>query len=270
MLPVTDALVRKVSRSLAACELVHLSRQTIDLARARQQHAEYVRALESCGVRVQVLPEESSLPDATFVEDVLIVLDELTVICRPGAASREPEAKLIERELTTLRRVFRIEAPGSLEGGDVLRVDHTLFVGKSSRTNVDGINQLRRIVASFGYAVVPVTVTGCLHLKTAVTAPTNGLLVANPRWVDLSPMRNFKIISVPVEEPWAANTLPLNDRVLVAASAPRTAERLQSQGLQVETVDVSELQKAEAGLTCLSVLYSAAAAAHGESAHARA
>lgn len=264
MLPVTDAFVRETSRSLSECELVHLSRETIDLARARRQHADYVRVLESAGVRVQVLPEQPSLPDATFVEDVALILDELAIVCRPGAASREPEAKLMEREITAVRRVFRIESPGSLEGGDILRVGRTLFAGASCRTNADGISQLRGIVGPFGYAVVPVTVNGCLHLKTAVTAPDAALLVANTRWADLSPMRGFEIIPVPVAEPWGANVLRLNDRVVVAASARRTAELLQSRGLRVETVDISELQKAEAGLTCLSVLYSVASGAQRE------
>jgi dimethylargininase len=255
---VTHALVRHVSRSLSACELLHLPRQEINFGRAQGQHDEYVRALESAGVRVRMLPEEPTLPDSTFVEDTVVVLDELAIICQLGTPSREPEAALMAQEIKSVRPIliFRIESPGSLEGGDVLRVGKTLFIGISSRTNLAGIDQARRVVERHGYSVIPVAVQGCLHLKTAVTAPAAGMLLANPAWVDVSLFDDFEVVTVPVDEPWGANTLAVNGRVLVAHSAPQTAEQLRARGLDVEAIDVSELQKAEAGLTCLSVLFS--------------
>jgi dimethylargininase len=250
----TQAIVRRVSRSLAACQLRHLPRQAIDLRRAEAQHASYVRALEAAGATVTVLPELPDLPDATFVEDPAVVLDEVAVRCRPGHATREAEAAAIAPEIARLRPVVAIEAPATLEGGDVLRRGRTLFVGESSRTNPAGIEQLRARVGPLGYRVVPVRVTGCLHLKTAATFPAPGLLLANPDWMDLEPFAEVEILRVPPAEPWGANTLPVNGCVLVAASAPQTAALLAARGLDVRPVDISELQKAEAGLTCLSIL----------------
>lgn len=235
--------------------MTHLSRQLIDLSLANRQHDIYIEALQRGGITVKILPEEMLLPDSAFVEDPVLMLDEGAVLCRLGAPSRATESELLHQEIEGLRAVFTIEAPGTLEGGDILRVDRTLFVGLSSRTNPDGIAQLRGIVGAWGYQVVEVAVQGCLHLKTAVTSPATGLLILNPRWVDLSRFEGFEILLVAEMEPWGANTLCLNDRVLVAASAPKTARILQSKGVTVVTVDVSELQKAEAGLTCMSVLY---------------
>ncbi len=251
----TRALVRKVSRSLAACELRHLPRQIIDLQRAARQHEDYVRALAAAGVNVTVLPEEPALADSVFVEDPLLVLDEIAILGRSGAASREREGELIAPVIGHFRSLVRIEAPGTLEGGDVLRIGKTLFTGLSSRTNREGIEQLRRLTAPLGYEVTAVEVRGCLHLKTGATSPGSGLLLANPAWIDLSTFRHLEILAVPTDEPWGANTLSVNDRVLVAASAPKTAGLLRARGLNVHCVDISELQKAEAGLTCLSVLF---------------
>ncbi len=252
----THGFVRSVSRSLAACELLHLARQKFDLARARQQHAAYVRALEDAGVHVTVLPEEPDLPDAVFVEDTAVMLDELAVLGRLGLASRAREGELIASEIERVRKLFFIQAPAKLEGGDVLRVGKTLFVGRSTRTNQTGIDQLREIMAPFGYSVIAVGVTGCLHLKTGATAPAPGLILVNPAWIDVAAFRGREVLSVPETEPWGANVLPVNDQVLVAASSPGMAEILKARGLNVRSLEISELQKAEAGLTCLSLLYS--------------
>jgi dimethylargininase len=175
----THSLVRSVSRSLGNCELVHQPRRPFDLELAIQQHAGYVAVLEAAGVHVTVLPEEPDFPDATFVEDAVLILDELAVICRLGTASREFEGEQMARVVVRFRPVQGIAAPGTLEGGDILRVGRTLFVGRSTRTNEDGIRQLEEIVRPFGYRVTPVKVNGCLHLKTGVTCPADGLLIIN-------------------------------------------------------------------------------------------
>ena len=253
---ITHGIVRQISRSLASCELLHVTRQKFDLELAGQQHAAYVAALESAGVAVSVLPEEPELPDSTFVEDPVIVLDEIAVLCRLGAASREPEADKIAEHIAGIRAIHRITPPATIEGGDVLRIGQTLFVGISSRTNGEGIRQLETIVSRFGYRVVGVKVNGCLHLKTGVTCPAEGLLVANTDWIDPAPFQQFEILRVPDAEPWGANTLAVNGTVFVAESSPQTAALLESKGLHVKRLAISELQKAEAGLTCLSVLYS--------------
>lgn len=255
MIRVTHGLVRTVSRSLANCALLHAPRQKFDIGLARQQHDAYVAALEQAGVSVTVLPEEPELPDSTFVEDPVIILDEAAILCRPGAPSREPEVDWIQPAVATLRPIHRIMSPGTLEGGDVLRIGRTLFVGLSSRTNQQGVRQLEEIVSPFGYRVIGVKVNKCLHLKTGATSPAEGVLMANTDWIDCSPFREFEILSVPAVEPWGANILAVNDSVLAAATAPRTADLLESRGLRVQRLDISELQKAEAGLTCLSVLF---------------
>jgi dimethylargininase len=251
----THALVRPPTRSLAECQLLHLPRQSLDLDQAVRQHAGYVSTLVSEGVTVTRLPAVPDLPDAVFVEDTVVILDEVAIICRPGAVSRLKETSHIAAEVAQLRRIAEIDASGTLEGGDVLRVGRTIFVGRSTRTNAEGIRQLKAIVSPYGYQVKEVAVTGCLHLKTAITSPGKHLMIANPNWIDLSAFHAFEIIPTPTTEPWGANTVPLNGKVLVAATAPKTSELLASRGLEVRRVDVSELQKAEAGLTCLSVLY---------------
>jgi dimethylargininase len=252
----THGFAREVSRSLEKCELLYVPRQGFDLPLARRQHAAYIATLEAAGIKVTVLPEEPDLPDSCFVEDPAIVLDEVAVICRPGAASRVAEVESIERALKTVRPVHRIASPGTLEGGDVLRMGKTLFIGMSSRTNLEGIRQCQEIIRPHGYEAVGVRVKGCLHLKSAVTSPAEGLLIANAEWIDLSPFSHFEILRVPESEPWAANTLAFNGSVLVTGSSPRTAELLESKGFLVRRLDISELQKAEAALTCLSLLFS--------------
>ncbi len=252
----THGWARTISRSLSNCELLHLPRREFDLPLADAQHAAYCAALREAGVNLTILPEEPDLPDAAFVEDTVIMLDELAVLCRLNCRSREPEREKMLPVVSPLRPIFRIAPPGALEGGDVLQIEKTLFVGLSGRTNLEGVRQLEEIVRPFGYRVIRVRVDGCLHLKTGLTAPTRNLLIANPAWVDLAPFGGFEILAVPKIEPWGANTLPVNGRALVASSAPRTADLLESKDLNIHRIDISEFQKAEAGLTCLSVLYS--------------
>lgn len=250
------ALVRTVSRSLASCELLHLPRQTFDIGLARKQHTAYVTALREAGALVTLLPEEPGLPDSTFVEDTLVVLDEVAVLCRAGAESREPEAAKMESAATQVRLCQRIVAPGTLEGGDVLRIGRTLYIGLSTRTNRQGIEQFHKIVSPLGYSIKTVPIHGCLHLKTAVTSPGDGLVIVNPAWIDATAFSGQHVLEVAEGEPWGANTLPVNETLLAAASSPRTLELLESHGLKVRRVGISELQKAEAGVTCLSVCFS--------------
>lgn len=251
----THGFARAVSRSLAACELTYASRQAFDLECARAQHRAYVAELQAAGVAMTVLPEAPGLPDAMFVEDAAIMLDEIAILTRPGAASRRPEVALIAPVVAGIRRIAEIVEPGTLEGGDVLRLDRTLFVGCSSRTNAEGIRQFAAIVAPLGYEVRPVAVRGCLHLKSAVTAVAPGLLLGHLPWIDPEPLQGCEVIPIDPVELSAANALAVNGRVLVVASAPRTAAALAARGLDVRQVDVSELQKAESGLTCSSLLY---------------
>jgi dimethylargininase len=248
-------LTRAVPPSIVQCELTHLAREPIDVECAAIQHEAYERVLERLGCTVQRLPEEPYLPDSVFVEDTAVVLDELAVIARPGAESRRPETKSVAAALGEHRSLACIQAPGTLDGGDVLRVGQRIYVGVSGRTNDEGVRQLAELLAPYGYDVAGVEVRECLHLKSAVTAVSDDRILVNPRWVDVSHFRGFGRIEVHPDEPFAANVLAVDDFLLCAAAAPRTRERLASAGFAVESVDVSELAKAEAGVTCCSLIF---------------
>lgn len=251
------AITRAISRALQHCELTHLPRRAIDVALARRQHAAYERALREAGCEVRQLPEEPDHPDSVFVEDTAIVLDEVAVITRPGAESRRGEVESMAATLNAWREIVRIQAPGTLDGGDVLRLDKTLYVGASARSSADGIAQLGRAVAAFGYRVEAVPLRGCLHLKTAVTQVGNARLLLNPAWVDARHFQGWETVSVDPAEPHAANALRVGEAVICPASCPRTADALRKLGIDVLGVDMSETEKAEGGVTCCSLIFDA-------------
>jgi dimethylargininase len=250
------ALTREVPSSIARCELTHLARDPIDIAIARKQHEAYEQALANAGCRIVRLPSEDELPDSVFVEDAAVVLDEVAVITRPGAASRLPETASVAAALREYRELVFLEPPATLDGGDVLRVGRTIFVGQSSRTNAEGLSQLSETITPFGYSVRAATPRGCLHLKSAVTAFGDNAVLLNPEWVDATLFDGLTVIAVDPSEPFGANVLRLGDVVLCASAFPRTAQRLRDAGANVRMVDVSELAKAEGALTCCSVIVS--------------
>jgi dimethylargininase len=252
---VLTAITRAVSPGIVHCELTFVARQPIDLATAEEQHRAYQALLEKCGARVISLPAEPALPDSMFVEDPAVVLDELAIIFPLGTATRRPEAASIAQALAKFRKLARVELPGQVEGGDVLRIERRLFAGLSSRTNAEGIRQLASMLAPYGYEVLSVAVTGCLHLKSAVTYIGRNTLLANRAWFDAKPFAGFEWIDVAPEEPHAANALAIGGTVIFPASFPRTLARLEARGFSVAQLDISELQKAESGLTCSSLLF---------------
>ena len=235
-------------------ERTFVEHTSIDRVETLRQHAAYREKLEDLGVSVRALSTNLELPDCAFIEDCAIVLDEIAILASMGTASRAAEPAGIEAALTGIREVKRVGPPATLEGGDVLRVDRTLMVGLSSRTNRAGVTALERIVRRHGYRVVGVPVSGCLHLKTACTALPDGRLLVNPAWLDAKALDEFTKITVPVQEPWAANTLLIGDRVLIPSHHPQTAKTLRRDGLSVDTVEILEFAKAEGGVTCLSIL----------------
>jgi len=249
------AITRKVSPSMGQCELSYVPRVDIDIALARRQHYQYQQALSALGCRVITLPAEDELPDAVFVEDVALVLDEVAVMTRPGAASRRPEGASVAATLSQYRNLLSIQAPGTLEGGDMMRVGRTIYVGRSARTNSSGIEQLTRLLSDYGYAVHPVAMTECLHLKSAVTLVADETLLIQPEWVGRDDFAGFKIIEIDPGEPHAANTLRVGSGMIYPSCFPRTLERLSKAGITVTTVDVSELQKAEGAVTCCSLIF---------------
>jgi dimethylargininase len=249
------AITRAVSPAIVRCELSYIARQSIDFEKAQSQHRAYEELLEQLGVRVISLPAEPDLPDSVFVEDPALVLDELAAILPLGSEARRREAPSLAQALSKFRALHYITLPGTLEGGDVLRIERTLFVGLSKRSNAEGIRQLAVLLAPFGYEVVSVPLTGCLHLKSAVTHLARNTLLANREWFDSSLFSGFAFVDVDPTEPHAANALALIDEVIFPASFPLTRGRLEAHGFRVTPLDISELQKAESGLTCSSLLF---------------
>ncbi len=250
------ALTRDVSEAIARCELTHREREPIDVTLAHRQHEAYEEALREAGCRVVRVAPAPDLPDAVFVEDTALVFDEIAVMTRPGAEVRRRELDAVERALSAFRSIARIEAPGTLDGGDALVVGNQVFVGQSSRTNDPGIDQLRAILCPYGYTVEAVPVYGCLHLKSAVTAIGDRTLLVNRAWTRAETFRDYDLIDVHPFEPFAANLLRVGDALIYAAEFPRTLERIERRGLRPSTVPASELAKAEGGVTCCSLVFS--------------
>jgi dimethylargininase len=203
---------------------------------------------------VRHIPAAHDAPDSVFVEDTAVVLDEIAIITRPGAPSRRDETAAVAEALAGLRVLARLTEPATLDGGDVLRLGRTLYVGVGSRTNAPAVEQLEGIAAPCGYAVRGIDVAECLHLKSAVTELEPGLLLVNPAWVDERVFEGHRTMHVDPEEPFAANVLRVHDTIVCAAAYQRTAERLVQAGSTLLDVDVSELAKAEAGVTCCSLI----------------
>jgi dimethylargininase len=226
----------------------------IDRRRAVAQHYAYEDALRAAGCAIDRVPPEPDLPDSVFVEDTAIVFDDVAVIARPGAASRRAETASVTGVLAKYRPLRFIEAPGTLDGGDVLRIGRRVYVSLSARTNAEGVAQLRALLVPFACAVEAIETHRCLHLKSAVTAIDDDWLLANPEWIDTDRFAGMRVTEVDPGEPFAANVLRVGDRILCAAAWPLTRGQLESCGLQTVPLDVSELAKAEAGVTCCSLL----------------
>jgi dimethylargininase len=251
------AITRAVSSKINDCELTFHNRQKIDAAKAATQHQAYENLLSELGARVIALAEEPDLPDAVFVEDPAIVVDEAAVMTLMGAVSRRGETESLARALSEYRPLKYIRAPATLDGGDAMRIGRELYVGASSRTNAEGISQLRDLLAPYGYRVKAVKVTGCLHLKSGCCFIGRNSILANRSWIDASRFEGFDLIDVPDEEPNAANALLIGDIIVIPDSFPQTKAMLEGRGFKVRAIDVSELQKAEGGVTCASLIFTA-------------
>ena len=248
------AITRDVSSSISDCELSFNRRQAIDVPKAIAQHEAYRECLAELEARIVSLPAEPGLPDAVFVEDAAVVLDEIAVIANMGAASRRPEAASMAEALARYRPLKFITAPATLDGGDVFRIGRSLFVGLSRRTNRHGVEQLSELVRLHDYQVQSVEVRGCLHLKSACSYVGNDTILVNRSWIDAEPLRGFELLDVHEEEPAAANALVINDVVVLPGGFPKTRALLEKSGFRVRAVHVSELQKAEAGVTCCCLI----------------
>ena len=250
-----NAIIRSISPKMGDCELTHLERESIDIPKAEQQHSKYVKTLESLGCNIQKATATPDLPDSVFVEDCAIVLDEIAIITHPGAESRRKEVTGIAEVLDTHRKLFYIQSPGILDGGDVLVIGKNIWVGLSNRSNSNAVEQLEKFTSPFGYSVKGVKVTDCLHLKSAVTQVGENSVLLNPNWIDTSIFKGFKIIETHPDEPNSANALVINDTLLFPKAYPKTAQILKERGYKIIQVDNSEVIKAEGALTCCSIIF---------------
>ena len=252
------AFTRAVSPRLADCELTHLERVPLDVAKAVQQHAAYEDAHRGAGFEVTRLPDLPDHPDGVFVEDTALILDNHAIISRPGAASRAPETASTADGLASQFDIHRV-VEGHVDGGDVLRIGNRLYVGLSTRTDAEGIASLREICRDIGFDVVEARLRECLHLKTGATLAGpdrcgTPVLLYSARSVDPDQFKGVDPLAVDESEPDAANCLRVGDRIILPAGSPRTSARLRDRGFDLVEVDVSELQKAEAGVTCMSLI----------------
>lgn len=250
----TIAITRHISPRFNECEITHIERTPIDLATAVAQHAEYVRTLRQLGCEVIELPAEPNLPDSVFVEDTAFILPEVAVITRPGADSRKPEIASIIPALSPYRALIHVTAPASVDGGDVLVIGKTIYIGMSSRSNTAVVEQLTHHLQPHGYTVTGLALMDCLHLKTAVTRVDDATLLINPKWVDASHFKGFDLIEVDASEPFAANCLPIRGSIIYPTTFPKTQKRLAQKGFAVVNVHLDELAKAEGAVTCCSLI----------------
>lgn len=246
------ALVRRPSPRLADGLVTHIDRTPVDVELATQQWAAYVAALEANGWTATEVTPAPGLPDSAFVEDTMVVFRDVAVIARPGADERKPEVAAAADAVRSFGyRVVPIEAPGTLDGGDVLKVGDTIYVGNGGRTNLEGIAQLAAAFEPLGATVVAVPLTKVLHLKSAVTALPDGTVIGwEPAVDDVALFPGF--MAVP-EESGSHVVLLDASTVLLSADCPLTAQLLRDRGLEVVTVDISEYIKLEGCVTCLSV-----------------
>jgi dimethylargininase len=249
------AITRPVSRSIQHCELTHLDRCAIDYETAQVQHEAYVGALQDMGVTIIEIDPLHAHADAVFVEDIIVVVEGVAVLARPGVESRRGEVESIVEAIEPHRALVRIEAPGTLEGGDVCIAERTVFVGLSTRTNEHGFEQLKVALSPHGYHVLAVPVPGALHLKTAATYLGDGQMLGNPQWLDMSCFTSMDIIEVHPDEPMAGNAIRIGEALLFPKQFPHTAGRLEARGFTLVQIDSTELAKAEGSLTCKSVVF---------------
>jgi dimethylargininase len=228
---------------------------SVDYLLAQRQHEEYCQALERHGVKVERLAENASYPNGCFIEDTAIVVDEIAIITSMGVENRRGEPSAIKKVLARYRQVARVSSPATIEGGDVLRIGRKVFVGTSSRTNSQGVEAVARILSPFGFDVRAVGVRGGLHLKSACTALDDETLLVNQEWVDVDALNGFRRLPVSEDEMMAANTLRIGENIILQAGFPKTIEMVQERFEHTEVLDISEFVKAEAGLTCLSLVF---------------
>jgi len=251
------AITREVSATLASCELTWLEREPIDIEKAVAEHHAYERCLAALGAHVITLPALDAHPDAVFVVDPAIVLDEVAVITTMGCESRRGERESLAAALAQFRPLIHMREPAKLEGGDVMRVGRHLFCGLSDRTDAAGVARLAADLQPFGYEVHSVELRDCLHLKSACCCIAPDTILINRAWADSAALSKYRLIDVAVTESGAANALNIGATIVMPNVFPQTAARLRRERFQVVELDMTELMKAESGVTCSSLIFNA-------------
>lgn len=251
--PARYALVRPVPDSYNRC--VRTNVEKIDVALARRQHAMYCEALEERGLKLVWVDADDSLPDSCFVEDTAIVFTEKAVICNMNAKSRVNEVTEVAKVLERFREVHYIESPAIIDGGDVLKIEERAFVGLSARTNLQAVQQLRKILEDDKIKIVPVDVHNVLHLKSACTYLGRYWVILSEGHFDTSILQGLRKIVVPKGEEYTADCLAINGAVLMAEGYPETRKLLEKEGFPIRELAISEFRKGEGALTCLSIVW---------------
>jgi dimethylargininase len=251
------ALVRPPSPSLQQGERSYIGRDPINFSLAEQQHANYVAALREAGAEIVEVAAAPELPDAVFIEDTALVLDTIAVIARPGAESRRAETPAVAEVLERYRPLEYAQAPATFDGGDILTIGRTVYIGRGGRTNAAGIEFLADLLREHDYQVVPVQHSGCLHLKSAVNFLGDDSVVINPEWVPREVFARFAQVDVDPDEPMGASALAVGRELLLSSDYPRTVQRIKARGFKPRVLDFSEFHLAEGGLTCPSIILSA-------------
>ena len=245
------AYVRKPGPNFSQALSEHPGKNDIDLAVAMHQHLHYVEALKEVGGKVEYLPPQDPLPDATFVEDTAVILEDKILLCPMKETSRQEEVQSVATVLKKHNNCVTLESPATLDGGDVMNTPDTIFVGLSIRSNLSAVEALSTLTSK---NVVPVTVSKGLHLKSATTFLGNNLLIIDPSRIDSSILKHFDWIEVTENESYVANCLALGDVVLMPAGFPRVSEKIRAYGMKIIELEMSEFEKADGGVTCLSLI----------------
>lgn len=252
---IKNAIVREIANTYNNCVVTFSDTPLIDVSLAKQQHNNYCNVLSQVGVDITKLEADDNLPDCCFVEDTAIIIEDIAIITYLGTESRVNETYEIEKSLKNYKKIYHINLPGTIEGGDVLKIDKKIYVGISQRTNIEGINQLALIVKDKGYEVIGVNIWDTLHLKSACTYLGNNVVIFSQGHFDESIFSSYDTIIVPKEEEYCANTLTINGQVLIPKGFPITKGLITIKGFSVIELEMTEIQKAEGALTCLSLLF---------------
>ena len=250
----TIAIVREVPDSFQKCLTSFHTKVQIDVALAKHQHQQYCATLASLGLKLIRTEADDTLPDGCFTEDTAIVVDDFAILTIPGAPGRIPETIEIEKILSPLKTIVHITKPGTIDGGDVLKIGKKIFIGNSARTNEEGIRQVATVVYPEGYQVIPVKIQNTLHLKSVCTYLGKGCILLAEDYLDETFFLEYEMIIVPKDEEYCANCLVVSGNVLIPKGFPKTKGLIERKGFPVVELDMSEIEKAEGALTCLSVI----------------